>query len=70
MTYIVKVWNDSHNKLVLKAFDKDKPIYVTEAKWIKGAPVQECGRESEAQRYIDKIDRYEHWKGRAIVELH
>lgn len=70
MTYIVVVWNNHKERKVLKGFDRKKPVYVSESQWKRGTPVQEFGNTTEANRNIAKIDSYEHWRSRAIVEVH
>lgn len=70
MTYIIKVWDNIKQRKVLKGFDKNKPVYVTEGEYFRGAVVQECGTYGEAKYRLDKIHKYEHWRGCAIVEVH
>lgn len=70
MTYIIKVWNRARLKKVLKGFDGNKPVFVSEHEWRNGATVQECGTYESAQYWLDKLNRYEHWRSSAIVQLH
>lgn len=70
MTYIVIVWNNQKERKVLKGFDKKVPVFVTETQWKNGKPIQEFETIEKASIAIDKIDKHERWRNRAIVELH
>lgn len=70
MTYIVKVYKWVEGKRILKGWDKDKPVFITQGQYNKGnTAVQEFANQSDAMKAIEKIKNVEPWRHYEIVGL-
>jgi len=70
MTYIIRWRNKNKTLHVLKGFDKNKPVWITDAQYRKGVPFYEFGTMADAQYYVKKVQKYGNYRGLSIVEIH
>lgn len=72
MTYIIRGRALNGGIWYLKGWDKKKPVWISESKYLKGGIVQEYARLDRLGEYIQRIRENDgrKWKSLIVVEVH